>query len=387
MGREAAYAGGGARPQVLPLPSRPCLPGAAECLEAAAGGPWPPLASLRGDARFMVLALREGLAGAGISSPNPPVGCVLAKAGVVIGAGVHTRAGGAHAEIAALADALGRGLDPAGATAFVTLEPCCHHGRTPPCADALAGAGVARVVAGALDPDPRVAGGGLRRLREAGIEVAGGALEAACAAYHRPFFKRVATGLPWVSFLRLPPPEGMDAVFPVLRNAFRRVSEAVVTDLPTVRIHGFDPGDPWPDPPGHRVLRGIVLDPGGHLGADHPAWRGLHPMRAVREAARPLPGVPDLPCGPGEDGLDLAGLLARLGGLGVGRAVFEGGEALGRSLLRRRLVDEIVAFRPAGHPQGPLGCGLPCGGNLMARFPALGGTWEVHRLQAEDRTS
>jgi len=335
----------------------------------------------------MLLALREGLAGAGLSSPNPPVGCVLAKAGVIIGAGAHTRAGEAHAEIAALADARGRGLDPAGATAFVTLEPCCHHGRTPPCADALVEAGVVRVVSGAPDPDPRVAGGGLRRLREAGVEVSGGALEAACAAFHRPFFKRVATGLPWVSFLRLPPPEGPDPAFSALRNAYRRVSEAVVTDLPTVRIHGFAPGDPWPEPPGHRVLRGIVLDPEGHLGADHPAWGGPCPLRAVREAGRAPAGVPELPCGPGEDGLDLAGLLARLGDLGVGRAVFEGGEALARSLLRRRLVDEIVAFRPAGHPRGPLGCGLPCEGGLMARFPALGGAWEIHRLQPEGRAS
>src|ERR1035438_1269218 len=103
----------------------------------ATGGPWPNPDDLEGDARFMALALQEGLKGVGLSSPNPPVGCVLVRNGRVIGTGVHTRAGDPHGEIMALRDAEARGEDPKGSTAFVTLEPCCHHGRTGPCTLAL----------------------------------------------------------------------------------------------------------------------------------------------------------------------------------------------------------------------------------------------------------
>ena len=103
--------------------------------------------------------------------PNPPVGCVLVRDGVTLGEGWHHRRGEPHAEVEALRDARARGNDARGATAYVSLEPCNHHGRTPPCSEALIEAGVARVVIGALDPNPRTAGGGVRRLREAGIVV------------------------------------------------------------------------------------------------------------------------------------------------------------------------------------------------------------------------
>jgi len=105
------------------------------------------------------------------AAPNPPVGCVLARDGVTLGEGWHHFAGEAHAEVEALRDARARANDVRGATAYVSLEPCNHHGRTPPCSEALIEAGIARVVVGALDPNPRTAEGGVRRLREAGIEV------------------------------------------------------------------------------------------------------------------------------------------------------------------------------------------------------------------------
>jgi diaminohydroxyphosphoribosylaminopyrimidine deaminase/5-amino-6-(5-phosphoribosylamino)uracil reductase len=105
------------------------------------------------------------------AAPNPSVGCVIARDGMTLGEGWHHRRGESHAEVEALRDAQRRGFDARGATAYVSLEPCNHHGRTPPCSEALIEAGVARVVIGALDPDPRTAAGGVRRLREAGIEV------------------------------------------------------------------------------------------------------------------------------------------------------------------------------------------------------------------------
>ena len=147
--------------------------------ELACGGPFPDPADLEGDARFMATALRVAMGGVGLSSPNPPVGCLLVKDGNILGRGVHTRAGDPHGEIMALREAESREVPLAGATAYVTLEPCCHHGRTPPCTDALLRAGIARVVVGVRDPNPRVDGGGLRMLQDQGVEVLLGPLGAA----------------------------------------------------------------------------------------------------------------------------------------------------------------------------------------------------------------
>ena len=119
----------------------------------------------------MRLALRLARRGYGATSPNPMVGAVLVKGGKVIGRGWHRRAGGPHAEIEALHDAEKRGHNPRGATLYVTLEPCCTHGRTPPCTEAIIAAGIKRVVVGAVDPNPKHAGRGFKILRRAGIAV------------------------------------------------------------------------------------------------------------------------------------------------------------------------------------------------------------------------
>ncbi|MCG5260281.1 bifunctional diaminohydroxyphosphoribosylaminopyrimidine deaminase/5-amino-6-(5-phosphoribosylamino)uracil reductase RibD [Cupriavidus gilardii] len=133
-----------------------------------------------------------------ITTPNPRVGCVLTKGGKVIGEGYTQPAGQDHAEIQALKNAAARGIDPAGATAYVTLEPCSHFGRTPPCADALVRAGVKRVVAAMEDPNPAVSGRGLQRLRDAGIDVRCGLLEKEARDLNIGFVSRMTRGLPWV---------------------------------------------------------------------------------------------------------------------------------------------------------------------------------------------
>lgn len=135
----------------------------------------------------------------GRTSPNPAVGCVLVRDGVVIGEGFHHKAGLPHAEVEALRDAQRRGAEVRGATAYVTLEPCSHTGRTPPCADACVEAGLARVVAALVDPFERVSGRGLRRLVDAGVEVTLGVLEAEARADHAPFLTRVTRGRPHVT--------------------------------------------------------------------------------------------------------------------------------------------------------------------------------------------
>ncbi|MFO0973079.1 MAG: bifunctional diaminohydroxyphosphoribosylaminopyrimidine deaminase/5-amino-6-(5-phosphoribosylamino)uracil reductase RibD [Phycisphaerae bacterium] len=153
------------------------------------------MTSAADDRAMMLRALRLAQRGAGRVEPNPMVGAVLVRFGRVVGEGYHARFGGPHAEVAALRDA---GRAARGATCYVTLEPCCHFGKTPPCTDALVRAGVARMVAALRDPFPRVAGGGFRRLRAAGIAVAVGPCAAEAAELNAPYLKRLQTGRPWV---------------------------------------------------------------------------------------------------------------------------------------------------------------------------------------------
>jgi diaminohydroxyphosphoribosylaminopyrimidine deaminase/5-amino-6-(5-phosphoribosylamino)uracil reductase len=147
------------------------------------------------DHQAMRLAVELASRGWETTHPNPPVGCVIAKDNVIVGKGWHQRAGGPHAEVEALRAA---GEAAAGATVYVTLEPCNHHGRTPPCVDALIQARVARVVFAVADPNPRVPGGGARRLESAGIKVESGLLEAEATAVNEGFLKRMRTGRPFV---------------------------------------------------------------------------------------------------------------------------------------------------------------------------------------------
>ena len=144
----------------------------------------------------MRLALREARKAVGLTSPNPPVGCVIVKGGKVLARGYHRRAGSPHAEVEAMAGLTARALK--GATAYVTLEPCSTHGQTPPCVDALGEAGIARVVYGSKDPSPEHNGRAGRILKRRGIKVEGGVLGESCDAVVRPWSKYISTGMPWV---------------------------------------------------------------------------------------------------------------------------------------------------------------------------------------------
>ena len=150
------------------------------------------------DHQFMSQALAQAQNALYLSNPNPRVGCIIVKDGVVIGRGHTQRVGGPHAEVQALADAKSKGLDPAGSTIYVTLEPCNHTGRTPPCVDALIAAKPALVIVAMSDPNPLVSGKGLERLKAAGIDVRCGLLESEAQALNRGFISRMTRGLPWV---------------------------------------------------------------------------------------------------------------------------------------------------------------------------------------------
>ena len=160
----------------------------------------------------MRLALAWAARGLYTTSPNPRIGCVIVKDGLVIGAGVTQAAGHDHAEVQALADAWARGNEVRGATAYVTLEPCNHHGRTPPCSDALVHAGLGRVVAAMTDPNPLVAGQGLAKLEAAGIAVTRGVLADEAYEMNIGFFSRMQRGKPWVRLKTAASLDGMTAL-------------------------------------------------------------------------------------------------------------------------------------------------------------------------------
>jgi len=153
---------------------------------------------IHSDVQGIRLALELAAKGMFTTTPNPRVGCVIVKENKVIGSGYTQPVGHAHAEVQALNDAADRGFDVSGSTVYVTLEPCSHHGRTPPCADALIRARVARVVAAIADPNPLVSGQGLARLEAAGIQVTCGVLEQEAREMNIGFLSRMQHGKPWV---------------------------------------------------------------------------------------------------------------------------------------------------------------------------------------------
>jgi diaminohydroxyphosphoribosylaminopyrimidine deaminase/5-amino-6-(5-phosphoribosylamino)uracil reductase len=196
--------------------------------------------------KFMREAIRLAKKGLGKTRPNPAVGCVLVKKGRIIGRGWHRRAGQAHAEVEAL-KSLKNPSAARGATAYVTLEPCCTHGRTPPCTNALIVAGVTRVVVGAIDPNPRHRGRGLKLLQKAGLKTRASVLASECAALNPEFNHVMRTGLPWViakcgmsldGRLTRPPGEGQWITSPAARAdamKLRARVDAILVGAGTVR--------------------------------------------------------------------------------------------------------------------------------------------------------
>lgn len=302
------------------------------------------------------LVLAEG--GRYTAAPNPLVGCVLVRDGQLVGQGFHRRAGEGHAEVLALAEAGPRAV---GATAYVTLEPCAHHGRTPPCAQALIGAGVARVVAAMPDPNPRVAGQGLAQLRAAGIAVDCGVLADEAAALNPGFLKRMASGRPYVRVKMAQSLDGHSALAdgasrwitgPAARadvQRWRARSQAIVTGVGTVLADDPQltvrdvPGVPQPlrvvldsrlsTPPDARLLR----EPGATLIATSSA-HGARGAELVAAGAE----VIALPAG--AHGVDLGALLDELGRRACNEVLVEAGPRLAGAFLAAGLTDELIVY-------------------------------------------
>lgn len=327
------------------------------------------------DIALMRAALALARRGLGNAWPNPAVGCVIVRDGQVVGRGWTQPGGRPHAETEALARA---GNAARGATAYVTLEPCSHHGRTPPCCDALIAAGLARVVVAMGDPDPRVDGRGLARLRDAGIAVETGLLETEARALNAGFTRRITLGLPLVTLKLATTLDGRIATAagesrwitgPEARreaHALRARHDAVLVGSGTVLADDPDLACRIPGmarAAGLRVAADARLrtPPSARLvssAREQPSWIVTAPgHRPASLAPFIAAGVEMLtvPRGP-EAGLDLAELLRALARRGVTRVLAEGGGGIAAALLSAGLVDRIAWFHaPAamgaeGHP-------------------------------------
>lgn len=363
------------------------------------------------DREMMQLALSLALRGRGRVEPNPMVGCVIARGGKVLGTGWHRKFGGPHAEVHALRAC----RDSArGATVYVTLEPCCIFGKTPPCTDALIAAGIKRVVAATTDPNPRVSGRGLRALRAAGVQVETGLLAGPARELVAPFAKLMTTGLPWVILKWAQSLDGCiatrsgdakwisDAAARKHAHEVRGRLDAIVIGkntalrddpLLTARV-----GRPA------RIARRIVLDErlevplGSQLvrtARDYPTWLACGPEASARRRRKlERQGCRVLPLSTPKRATRILELLRILGAEGCANVLFEGGGEVLGECLDARIADELHVYiaplliggRDAIHPLAAAG---PARVSQAVRpadlmLQPLGDGWFAHARIAHD---
>ncbi len=318
------------------------------------------------DERYMARALELARRGRFTTTPNPNVGCVIVRGGEIVGEGWHHRAGEPHAEVHALRMA---GEKAKGATAYVTLEPCSHHGRTPPCCDALIAAGVSRVVAAMQDPNPQVAGRGLYRLQQAGIEVSHGLMMSEAEALNRGFLKRMRTGFPWIQLKLGASLDGRTAMasgesqwitsaaarrdvqrFRAQSSAILSSSATVLADDPSLTVRWNELGEDMRQQLDEDTLRQpvrVIIDSQQRVTPQHrvmtqPGETWL--MRSeidqqtwpdsVSQIAVPLRG----------EQLDLVAMMMLLGQRQINSVWVEAGAGLAGALLQVGLVDELIVY-------------------------------------------
>ena len=291
------------------------------------------------DARFMGLALALGERHLGLTAPNPSVGCVIVRDGIVVGRGWTQPGGRPHAEAEALARA---GAAARGATAYVTLEPCSNWGKTPPCTRSLIAAGIARVVVGCVDPDPRVDGQGIAELRRAGIEVVTGVREAEALAQNMGLYRRIRAGRPMV---------GLKLAMSLDGRIATRTGDSRWITGEAARAFG------------HRLRvthdavmigSGTALEDDPELSCRLPGLESRSPLRVVMDRRGRLPEtsrlratadrLPLLHVTGAQGDTSLGAVLTRLAEQGITRLLVEGGASLSTSLLEAGLVDRLHAF-------------------------------------------
>lgn len=327
----------------------------------------PPLDNLampiiESDIHWMSLALSWAEKAMYITTPNPRVGCVIVNAqGVLLGAGHTQPAGQAHAEMMALQDAKSQGHSVAGATAYVTLEPCSHQGRTGPCCDALIHAGLSRLVVAVQDPNPQVNGNGISRLRQAGIQVDVGVLEDKAKSLNPGFFKRMTQGLPW---MRLKVAASLDGQTALTNgesqwitsasaredgHAWRARSCAVLTgigtvleDDPQLNVRDID----TPRQPSLVIIDSKLQTPlnAKLWHAEREVWIYCASEDSDRKAALEAKGA-SVTCLPNAQGkVDLRALVHDLGKKAINEVHIEAGFKLNGSLLAAGVVDELLVY-------------------------------------------
>jgi len=354
------------------------------------------------DEVFMRRALALAARGQGYVEPNPVVGCVLVRNRCVVGEGYHRRFGQAHAEINALAHA---GAEARGATAYVTLEPCCHHGKTPPCTDTLIAAGVRRIVVAMRDPFPEVRGRGFRVLRSAGIDVSSGLCEVDAKRLNGPYLKRQQTGMPWVILKWAQSLDGKIATRTgdsqwisgersrAYAHRIRGRVDAVIVGVGTVRAD--DPMLTCRHGRPRRLATRVVIDPtlripmGAQLvrtAREIPTLivsnRSTSQLQRARRYERA--GVEVLGVRETKKGLDLGLLLKELGRRGMSNVMVEGGGKTLGSFFDAGLADELFVF-VARRIIGGASAQSPLAGRGPARMRDLRPCVAVqHRQSGED---
>jgi diaminohydroxyphosphoribosylaminopyrimidine deaminase/5-amino-6-(5-phosphoribosylamino)uracil reductase len=327
------------------------------------------------DVAAMTRALELAERGAATAHPNPRVGCVIAKDGKILGEGWHERAGGPHAEVAALravATSPGGLLNARDATVYVNLEPCSHHGRTPPCSDALVNARVGRVVFAIPDPNPKVAGRGAVTLTQAGIKVDMGLMEAEAEELNVGFLKRMRKGVP---FVRVKVGMSLDGRTALANGEskwitseaaredvqrWRARSSAVLTGIGTVLADDPQLNVRLPDTLRQPMV--VVLDANARLQPTARVFTGGGPVLVFTKGG-PLPGAGALrmkgarvEAVTGTDELDLSAVLLKLGDMEVNEVLVEAGPKLTGAFVRDGLVDELLIYMapkllgPQGRP-------------------------------------
>jgi len=314
--------------------------------------------------QFMRSAIRQAQKGLGFTSPNPAVGAVIVKNGEIVGRGYHKRAGTPHAEVNAIRNA---GRACRGAEIFVTLEPCNHTGKTPPCTRAILEAGITRVVIGAMDPNPAVKGGGAKFLASRGIQVDTGLLESECMLLLAPFAKWVKKGIPWVRAKTACSLDGRIATrtghSKWITNEkargygqqLRKISDCILVGRGTVEAD--DPSLTWRPkrkPPVSKRLLRIVLDSRLKSPVDSKVFYPGEDAPTLVAATRPDPEKKEIIVERGvevvefpEDSQarpDLSALLKHLGSMGIQSVLVEGGAGVLGSFYDQGLVDEAFFF-------------------------------------------
>ena len=319
------------------------------------------------DIAFMQLALDLAKQGEFTTTPNPSVGCVLVKDGKVIGKGFHAKAGKPHAEVMALREA---GENARGATAYVTLEPCSHFGRTPPCAKGLVEAGVSKVIAAMCDPNPQVAGKGLQILSDAGIQSAVGLLEENAEQLNKGFLKRMRTGKPFVQLKLAMSIDGKTAMasgeskwitsaqaradvqqYRAKASAILSTSQTVLADDPSLNVRWEElPSDVKAGYAQEKLRQPVrvILDSGHKVRSDFKVFLTESPVWLVGEDDYPLTGFPvfsdylQLDRNQGETRLQA--LMAELGKRQINTLWVEAGATLAGALIAENLVDELIIY-------------------------------------------